>query len=63
MIARREALLVLRRLMRGLAGTNPVAAFEVSEVVMLPPARHNRALEAADPRRLLVMHSQSLELL
>ena len=42
-----------RAIIRGLADANPVAALKVSDVVTLPPTRHNRALEADELKRLL----------
>ncbi len=42
-----------RAIIRGLADANPVAALRVSDVVTLPPTRHNRALEADELKRLL----------
>ena len=42
-----------RAIIRGRADANPVAALKVSDVVTLPPTRHNRALEADELKRLL----------
>jgi integrase len=42
-----------RAIIRGLADANPVAALKVTDVVTLPPTRHNRALEADELKRLL----------
>lgn len=42
-----------RAIIRGRADANPVAALKASDVVTLPPTRHNRALEADDLKLLL----------
>jgi integrase len=42
-----------RAIIRGRADANPVAALKASDVVTLPPTRHNRALEADELKRLL----------
>ncbi|MFM0028022.1 tyrosine-type recombinase/integrase [Paraburkholderia madseniana] len=42
-----------RAIIKGRADANPVAALKVSDVVTLPPTRHNRALEADDLKLLL----------
>jgi integrase len=42
-----------RAIIKGRADANPVAALKVSDVVTLPPTRHNRALEADELKRLL----------
>jgi integrase len=42
-----------RAIISGRAGTNPVAALRPSDVVTLPPTRHNRALVADELKRLL----------
>jgi integrase len=42
-----------RAIIRGRADANPVAALKASDVVTLPPTRHNRALEADELKCLL----------
>jgi integrase len=43
-----------RAIISGRADVNPVAALKVSDMVTLPPTRHNRALEAEELKRLLL---------
>ena len=46
-----------RAIIRGRAEANPVAALKVSDVVTLPPTRHNRALEADELKHVLAAFS------
>ncbi|MGF6651702.1 integrase [Paraburkholderia youngii] len=46
-----------RAIISGRVDANPVAALKASDVVMLPPTRHNRALDAHELRHLLATFS------